>query len=135
MQERARAARTSRGREPRPAVAKGKWRDLDESFNRLNAAYFDGELSRPRLAWSRTRSRRILGRYDSVHRTVFISLLFDSPLIPDFVLDYVLYHELLHIRHPSRARNCRLIAHTPEFRAAERQFRGYKKAAEWIREL
>ena len=135
MQERARAARTVRGRGPRPAVAKGKWRNLEENFDRLNAAYFEGRLVRPRLAWAATRSRRILGRYDATHQTVFISLLFDSPTVPDFVLDYVLYHELLHIKHPSRAGNCRLVAHTPEFRVAERRFQGFKRATEWLRRI
>jgi hypothetical protein len=135
MQQRARTARTTRGRGPRPAIAKGRWKNLDLNFGRVNAEYFEGKLERPRLAWSTTRSRRILGRYDATHHTVFISLFFDSPLIPDFVLDYVLYHELLHIRHPSRAGDCRLINHTPEFRADERKFKSYKKATEWIRKI
>jgi predicted metal-dependent hydrolase len=135
VQQRARMARTTRGRGPRPAIAKGRWQNLDRNFDRLNAEYFGGILERPRLAWSATRSRRILGRYDATHHTVFISLLFDSPLVPDFVLDYILYHELLHIRHPSRARDCRFINHTPEFRADERKFKNYKKATDWVRKI
>lgn len=135
MQARARTARTTRGRGPRPAVARGRWQNLDVNFDRVNTDYFEGSLERPRLAWSTTRSRRILGRYDATHHTVFISRFFDSALIPDFVLDYLLYHELLHIRHPSRARDCRFINHTPEFRAAERRFKDYKKATEWIRKM
>jgi predicted metal-dependent hydrolase len=135
MQQRARTARTARGRGPRPAVSKGRWQNLDRNFDRLNAEYFEGKLERPRLAWSATRSRRILGRYDATHHTVFISLLFDSALVPDFVLDYILYHELLHIRHPSRARDCRFVNHTPEFRADERKFKSYKNATEWLRKI
>lgn len=135
MQQRARTARTARGRRPRPAIAKGRWQNLDRNFDRVNAEYFAGNLDRPRLAWSATRSRRILGRYDATHHTVFISLFFDSPLIPDFVLDYILYHELLHIRHPSRARDCRFINHTPEFRADERKFKSYKNATDWIHKI
>jgi len=135
MQKRARTARTTRGRGPRPAIAKGRWQDLNRNFDRVNAEYFEGKLERPRLAWSATRSRRILGRYDATHHTVFISLFFDSAVVPDFVLDYILYHELLHIRHPSRARDCRSINHTPEFRADERKFKSYKNATEWIRKM
>jgi predicted metal-dependent hydrolase len=135
IQQRARTARTSRGRGPRQAIARGRWQNLDLNFDRLNAEYFEGKLDRPRLAWSTTRSRRILGRYDATHQTVFISLLFDSPRTPDFVLDYILYHELLHIRFPSRAAECRLISHTPEFRAEEQKFKSYKKATEWIRKI
>ena len=135
MQQRARTARTIRGRGPRPAVAKGRWQNLELNFDRVNSEYFGGKLERPRLAWSTTRSRRILGRYDATHHTVFISLLFDSPMVPDFVLDYILYHELLHIQHPSRARDCRFINHTSEFRTDERKFKSYKKATQWIRKI
>ena len=135
IQQRARTARTIRGRGPRPDNAKGRWQNLDVNFDRLNAEYFSGKMERPRLAWSATRSRRILGRYDATHHTIFVSLVFDSPLTPDFVLDYILYHELLHIHHPSRARDCRSINHTPEFRADEQKFKSYKKATDWIKKL
>jgi hypothetical protein len=135
IQERARNARSQRGRQPRAASALGRWQNLEKRFEGLNAAYFGGQLERPRLTWSRTKSRRILGRYDSTHRTIFISLLFDSPHTPDVVLDYVLYHEMLHIKHPSRAEDCRLVAHTPEFREEERQFAGYRQALAWIKRL
>src|SRR5688572_25632339 len=58
IQQRARAARTLRGRGPGPAVPKGRWQDLVTSFDRVNREYFEDKLERPRLAWSRTRSRR-----------------------------------------------------------------------------
>jgi predicted metal-dependent hydrolase len=135
IQERARLARSKRGRAPGAASPRGRWQNLDERFERLNADYFAGTLERPRLTWSRTKSRRILGRYDATHRTIFVSLLFDSQNIPDFVLDYVLYHEMLHIKHPSRAENCRLVTHTPEFRAEEKRFESYRKATEWIKQI
>jgi predicted metal-dependent hydrolase len=135
IQERARLARTKRGRAPRPAAPRGRWQNLEERFERLNAIYFAGTLERVCLTWSRTKSRRILGRYDATHRTIFVSLLFDSQHIPDFVLDYVLYHEMLHIKHPSRAENCRLVTHTPEFRAEEKRFAGYRMATEWIKRI
>jgi len=135
MQERARHARSTRGRGPRPAVPKGRWQNLETNFERLNATYFGGKLERPRLTWSMKRSRRILGRYDATHHTVVISLLFDSPRVPDFVLDFVLYHELLHVKHPARAGNCRMVTHTPEFRAEEVRFERYKQATEWLRRI
>jgi len=135
MQERARHARSMRGRGPGPAVPQGRWHNLETNFDRLNAMYFEGKLERPRLAWSTKRSRRILGRYDATHKTIFISLLFDSPRTPDFVLDYVLYHEMLHVKHPSRTRDCRMLTHTPEFRAEELRFENYKQATEWLRRI
>lgn len=135
MQERAKKARTTRGRGPRPAIPKGRWQDLDVIFNRLNTRYFEGKLERPRLAWSAKRSKQILGRYDATYHTIFISPVFDSPKIPDFVLDFILYHELLHVKYPSRALNCRMLTHTPEFRADELRFENYKRATEWLRRI
>jgi hypothetical protein len=135
IQERAKSVRAARGRSPRATSPRGRWQDLEERFERLNSDYFAGALERPGLTWSRTKSRRILGRYDSSHRTIFISRLFDSPHIPDCVIDYVLYHEMLHVKHPSRAEDCRLVAHTPEFRAEEKRFKSYKSATEWIKKI
>jgi len=135
IQERARHSRTERGHRPPVSSPQGRWQNLEKHFDRLNASYFSGQLDCPSLSWSRTKSRRILGRYDSTHHTIYISLLFDSQHVPDFVLDYVLYHEMLHIKHPSRTDDCRLIAHTPEFRAEERRFAEYRKATAWIKRL
>ena len=135
IQEKAKKARTARGRGPKPAIPKGRWQNLDVNFDRLNARYFGGKLERPRLAWSAKRSRHILGRYDATYHTIFISPLFDSPRTPDFVLDFILYHELLHVKYPSRASNCRMLTHTPEFRAEEVRFEGYHTATEWLRRI
>lgn len=135
VQARARAFRSVRGRGPRTVSGKGDWKDLDLNFARINTLYFGGQLERPTLGWSGTRSRRILGRYDSAHRTIVISRVFDSPTVPDFVLDYVLYHEMLHIKHPSRVKDCRMITHSAEFRADEKKFKDYKKATNWIRKI
>jgi predicted metal-dependent hydrolase len=135
MQERARKARTTRGRGPRPGVTRGRWRDLDATFAKLNQEYFQASLERPRLSWSIRRSRRVLGRYDATHNAIFVSRVFDSPNIPEFVLEYVLYHEMLHMKHPSRLQDCRLVAHPPEFRAEERRFLHFANAMEWLRKI
>jgi hypothetical protein len=135
IQERARAAKTERGRGPHQTDTRGRHMDLRESFNRVYAQYFTEEIKPPRLSWSKKRSRYILGRYDALHHTIFISRVFDSPAVPEFVVDYVMFHELLHVRHRSRVQGARCIVHTAEFRADERTFADYNAAKRWLKSL
>jgi predicted metal-dependent hydrolase len=46
----------------------------------------------------------------------------DRPGIPQFVVEYVLFHEMLHVKHPTRRSGCTLVSHSPEFRAEEKRF-------------
>lgn len=111
---------------------RGKVFDLDEIFADLNARYFDGLLERPQLSWSLRRTRRILGHHDHVHGTITISRTLDSRRIPRFVLDYVLYHEMLHVKHLPRVEGGRTIYHSAQFRADERLFERYDEALDWL---
>jgi predicted metal-dependent hydrolase len=133
IQERARQSRRERGR--LPVQRTGRCRDLDSSFDRLNAQYFDGELNRPVLSWSAKPSRHTLGRYDATRHAIFISRYLDSFQVPEYVLDYVLFHEMLHVKHQSRVEDCRLLVHTREFRSSERRFHAYEAAKTWLRRI
>jgi hypothetical protein len=42
---------------------------------------------------------------------------------------------MLHVKHQSQTRNSRLIVHTPEFRAEEKQFLQYREAKLWLKQL
>jgi hypothetical protein len=128
IQERARAARNQRSRRVRLAGPRGKYVDLERLFNRLNEEYFGGSLAQPRLSWSIKRTRYILGRYDATHNVIFISRIFDVPNLPPYVVEYVLFHEMLHLKHRSRVHDSRVMVHTPEFKADEKTFRYYEKA-------
>jgi predicted metal-dependent hydrolase len=111
---------------------RGKVFDLDEIFTDLNARYFDGQLDRPQLSWSLRRARRILGHHDHIHGAIIISRALDSLRIPRFVLEYVLYHEMLHVKHPPRVEGSRTIYHGATFRADERLFERYDEALDWL---
>ena len=133
IQERAQQVRSMRSRTKRVHGAHGRYVNLDETFNRLNSEYFDGNLDKPKLSWSAKRSRYILGRYASTHRTIYISRLFDSLNVPSYVVEYVMFHEMLHVRHQSRIQNCRILVHTPEFKTDERRFTHYREAKTWLK--
>jgi hypothetical protein len=109
--------------------------DLEQIFEELNFRYFFGLMSRPALGWSRRPSRVTLGHYDPSHHVIVISSLLDRAEVPRLVVEYVMFHEMLHLRHPVDHRGSRRCVHTPEFKRAEKQFERLREARELIRKL
>ena len=110
--------------------AQGEAYDLDRMFAKLNRRLFDGELAKPTLTWSQRRTRNILGHHDRVYDTITISKTLDSPEVPEWFVEYILYHEMLHIKHPARMINGRRYYHTSAFRLDERRFPALQRCAE-----
>lgn len=102
--------------------ARGFFYDLDTIFEELNTRFFHGLMARPRMSWSQIRTRRILGHYDPAHNAIIISRVFDHPAVPPYVLEYIVYHEMLHLKHPVRLRGSRRCVHSAEFQAEEKLF-------------
>jgi hypothetical protein len=114
---------------------KGQLHDLEEIFERLNVQYFDGLMGRPQLGWSRGASRNLLGHFDPSHNAIIISRIFDQPKAPLLALEYVMYHEMLHLRYPVEHQGVRRRVHTREFREAEKKFPRLKDAKEILKKL
>jgi hypothetical protein len=110
----------------------GATHDLAESFERVNKAYFDGRIERPRLAWIRTPTGSVFGHYDSIHDRLCISSTLDHPGVPAFVLDHVMHHELLHKKHGTTWRDNRRHSHTPAFRKDEKAFHRFGEANQFL---
>ncbi|MBW2976401.1 hypothetical protein KY347_03070 [Candidatus Woesearchaeota archaeon] len=103
---------------------------LEESFNRVNEKYFFGLIERPNLSWHN--SVRRLGSYEYGTDTISISKV----LSPDKeLLDYVMYHEMLHKKHKFQSKNGRTFHHTSEFRQMEKSFSNSGEMEERIRSL
>jgi predicted metal-dependent hydrolase len=100
----------------------GRHYNLEQIFDDLNARFFDGLMGRPQLGWSRRPSRTMLGHFDPSHNAIIISRVFDVRQVPKLALEYVLFHEMLHLRYPVDHRGVRRRVHTREFRAAEKLF-------------
>jgi hypothetical protein len=113
----------------------GRHHNLEEIFARVNAEYFDGALSRPRLTWNKTITHRKMGHYQIPTDTVLISITLDSPDVPAYVVESVMYHELLHKHLGVTVVNGRRYAHTSEFREAERRFARYEDAKTFLEQL
>lgn len=134
MRRKALLTRQARGRKPRRSP-RGSFYDLDELFDALNREFFGGKLARPVLSWSRQASRRSLGYYDPAHHSIVISKLFDSAEIPRFLVDYILYHEMLHVKYPAEQRSVRRCVHTRQFKAEERRFPRYPEAIQLLKRV
>src|SRR6266536_5785694 len=115
--------------------AKGSVYDLDKMFSKLNRRYFDSTLEKPALTWSQRKTRSILGHHDRVYETITISKSLDSSQVPDWFVEYILYHEMLHIRHMARMINGRRYYHTTAFRLDERRFARYDDAQRWLEQV
>jgi hypothetical protein len=127
-------ARRERGSK-RLLPARGRHHDLEEIFHGLNHRFFHGQIPPSRLGWSHKNSRRILGHYDSGHGTIIVSRKLDSPEVPRYLVEYVVYHEMLHIRFPVERRGQRRVVHSREFREAEKKFPKYELACRQIKHL
>ena len=112
----------------------GKY-DLSILFNKLNKKYFRGQLSQPRLVWSSRRSIRRLGYYHPEINTIAVAQRLDDKKIPRILVEYVLYHEMLHQYLGIKNHNGRRYAHTSAFRTAEKKFKHQKEAENLIKLL
>jgi predicted metal-dependent hydrolase len=126
--------RQIRGRK-RLRPARGHFYDLDAIFEELNTRFFHGLLGRPRMSWSQTKTRRILGHYDPAHNAIIISRIFDHFAVPRYVLEYIVYHEMLHLKHPVRLRGTRRCVHSAEFQAEEKLFPHMAEANAFLKRL
>lgn len=109
--------------------------DLTALFEELNFTYFFGLMARPALGWSRRVSRSLLGHYDPSHNTIVLNRILDRPEVPRLAVEYVLYHEMLHLRHPAQPCGARRSVHTPAFKQEERRFAQLREAKLLLKHL
>lgn len=114
---------------------RGRFFDLQRVFERVNAAYFEGRMAKPRLTWNETLTKRKLGHYEPDTDTVMVSITLDTSKTPQYVMDFIMYHELLHKQHGIKNVRGRRYAHTPSFRKAESKFKQYQQAQNYLRKL
>jgi hypothetical protein len=126
--------RQTRGRKAH-AGPYGSVHNLEQIFEEINGKYFGGMMARPALGWSRVRSRTRLGHFDPSHNMIVISRIFDDERVPRLTLDYVMYHEMLHLHYPVDHSGARRCVHTPEFKAQEKLFPQFKEAKALLKNL
>jgi hypothetical protein len=115
--------------------AQGNFYDLEKVFEELNFRYFFGLMARPTIGWSRRASRVMLGHYDSSHNAIVLSSLLDRESVPRLAIEYVMFHEMLHMRYPVEHQGSRRCVHTRQFKDAEKQFERLREARALLKQL
>ncbi|HUS18754.1 MAG TPA: hypothetical protein VMZ25_03815 [Terriglobales bacterium] len=134
LTEKAHLIRQIRGRK-KIGSAQGKHYDLEAIFEELNQKFFFGLMARPLMTWSNHDSRQSLGHYDPAHNTIVVSKVFDRACVPRYAVDYLVYHEMLHLKHPVRLRGSRRCVHSREFVAEEKLFPLLERAKLFLKTL
>ncbi len=134
MIRKAHLVRQMRGRKQLHSV-QGRVYDLEAIFDDLNLRFFHGLLGRPPMTWSRNHSRQNLGHYDPAHNTIVISRVFDDPRVPRYAVEYIVYHEMLHLKHPVKRKGSRRCVHSAEFQAEEKRFPELQAAQQYLKRL
>ncbi|MCB1076167.1 MAG: hypothetical protein KDK59_11665, partial [Simkania sp.] len=71
--------------------------------------------------------------YHHLLKLVKVHRVLDSAETPEYVVSFVLYHEMLHsVCSSAVGKRGRRKIHTKEFREKEKLFHQYREAAEWI---
>jgi hypothetical protein len=134
MRRRINLVRQARGRKVHLG-SQGSVHNLEEIFEDLNQRHFGAMMARPGLGWSHVRSRTRLGHFDPSHNMIMISRIFDDPRAPRLALEYVMFHEMLHLHYPVDHSGARRCVHTKEFKAHEKQFPQFREAKALLKKM
>ena len=113
---------------------RGQHFNLQVLFDDLNQNFFNNEIEMEQVSWSCGASRRRLGHFDPAFNAIVISRALDREDVPECVVSFVLYHEMLHAFLGETVRNGKRFKHHPHFKAAERDFPAYAQAVRFIEE-
>jgi hypothetical protein len=95
---------------------------LSDSFDRVNEKYFNGLIEKPNLKWG-SASMRKLGSYEYGSDTIMISTIFQTA--EQILLDYIMFHEMLHKKYKFYSKNGKSFHHTGNFKKEERKFENF----------
>ncbi len=134
IRERHKKIRKTRGRK-KTLTTVGEHYNLEESYQRVNQKYFNNKIEKPNLTWGVRRTYNKFGHYDETRNTVLISKTLDNKKIPQFFLDYIMYHELLHIGQKTIYKNGRRNIHDKAFKKEERKYEKYEEATKIMKKI
>ena len=105
--------------------------ELRLSFERVNEQFFSETLQLPHMKWGR-RSTTRLATYNHHIDTITVSSVLQGY---EELLDFVVYHELLHKKLQYHSSCKRVRHHTAQFRKLERQFPGAERLEKELQRL
>jgi len=123
-----------------PAKTKGQFFDLQELFDQVNTKYFKRSCDAV-ITWgqngkrTRRRSNKAsirLGSYDAQTNVIRIHPVLDADWVPQYVMETLIYHEMLHWLFRPRLAGDRRVLHSRAFRQAEQAHPRHERTNEWI---
>ena len=105
---------------------------LKQSFLRVNEQFFYEQLLLPHMRWGK-RSVRRLATYNHHTDTITVSSALQD--VRQELLDFVVYHELLHKKLQYTSSSKRVRHHTSQFKHLEQQFPDAKKLEKELQHL
>ncbi len=124
---------------PSKLVSKGRFYDLQAVYDKINQEYFNNEL-KLFITWfgkhlQKNRTRVTFGLYHDPLKLIKINRLLDSSVFPDYIVNYVVYHEMLHHVCPSYydEKGIHRI-HSKEFKEREELFKEFNQAQSWLKQ-
>lgn len=117
---------------------RGRYFDLEAIYGALNSTYF-AERIQATITWGRQGPQRHrhsirFGAYYPMERLIRIHRALDQAFVPHYVVEHVVFHEMLHQLIPRQQVNGRWLIHPPDFREQERRFPAYQQAQQWQRQ-
>lgn len=105
-----------------------------EIYREMNSRFFNNQVEIRKIGWGQRKGWARLGHYDPIHHTITLSPVLDSPRIPEFVVRYIVYHEMLHaVFEDTPSRGFRRH-HPPEFRRAEAAYPDFARSKKFLSE-
>jgi hypothetical protein len=114
----------------------GRHWNLAALMDDLNRRHFKRQCD-ARITWGksnhqRKRSGLQLGSYDPETNLIRIHPALDVPWVPRYVMESLLYHEMLHWLFRPRQAGARRVVHGKAFRAAEVAHPYFDRAQKWV---
>jgi predicted SprT family Zn-dependent metalloprotease len=129
-------------RTPRPRRAPlrtaGRYFDLREILGQVNREYFAGQVDCG-ISWGSARRIRSqgsirLGTYSEQTRTIRVNPRLDRSFVPRYLIEGIVYHEVLHHLLGTTPVRGRKVAHSPAFRRLESRYSHHAQVQAWIKE-
>ena len=112
--------------------------NLKEIFDKLNTEYFESKIE-ANIEWGKKVTKKNLtsfrfGSYDPEKRLLRIHPRLQQGFVPLVVLELTVHHEMCHQWAPMKRERGMWIAHHPQFKRKEREYRFYNEARSWEKE-
>lgn len=114
---------------------KGSVYDLQAIMDGLINTYFSVEgFKDVNIGWSHKKAIRRLGHYDGSAKAIVLSAALDHRSVPPFVIESIVYHEMLHHLNPVEFKKGRHVIHTKAFKKMEEAYPFMNEAETWLKQ-